>query len=149
LGRDEGEIGQDEIEAFCKHAGYLKVLRYRSLEEEYSSPRTKFIRSYVRFARLIVESEFENTFPPTLIHYYLAFRAYDRFLQTYFRPPGALDEQKDDLTIMISLVDKILNEPPANPEMVTTACAEMCSLLEIVLRLVFEQEEESYTTLHH
>jgi NEDD8-activating enzyme E1 regulatory subunit len=44
LGREEGEIGQDEIEAFCKHAGYLKVIRYRSLEEEYSSPRVKFIR---------------------------------------------------------------------------------------------------------
>ena len=44
LGRDEGEISRDEIEAFCKHAGYLKLFRYRSLEEEYSSPRIKFIR---------------------------------------------------------------------------------------------------------
>lgn len=46
LGRDEGEIGQDEIEAFCKNAGYLKVMRFRSLEEEYSSPRVKYIRIY-------------------------------------------------------------------------------------------------------
>lgn len=45
LGRDEAEISRDEIEAFCKNAGYLKVIRYRSLEEEYSSPKTKFIRS--------------------------------------------------------------------------------------------------------
>ena len=44
LGRAEGDISADEIEAFCRHAGYLKVIRYRSLEEEYSSPRTKFIR---------------------------------------------------------------------------------------------------------
>jgi NEDD8-activating enzyme E1 regulatory subunit len=44
LGRDEAEISQDEIETFCKHAGYLKVIRYRSLEEEYSSPHVKFIR---------------------------------------------------------------------------------------------------------
>lgn len=44
LGRAEADISADEIEAFCKHAGYLKVIRYRSLEEEYSSPRTKFIR---------------------------------------------------------------------------------------------------------
>jgi len=34
----------EEIEAFCKHAGYLNVTRFRSLEEEYSSPRIKFIR---------------------------------------------------------------------------------------------------------
>ena len=44
LGRDENAITQDEIEAFCKHAGYLKVLRYRSLEEEYTSPKITFIR---------------------------------------------------------------------------------------------------------
>ena len=84
LGRDEEEISQDEIEAFCKHAGYLKVLRYRSLEEEYSSPKIKFVRYSLKFARLIVESEFENTFPPTLIHYYLALRAYDRFFTDLF-----------------------------------------------------------------
>ena len=125
LGRDEGEINQEEIEAFCKHAGYLKVLRYRSFEEEYSSPRIKFIRYSPQRARLILESEFENTFPPTLIHYYFALRAYDIFLQTYSRPPGASDDQDNDLTIMISLVYNILNEPPANPEMVTNACSEM------------------------
>lgn len=148
LGRDEGEISRDEIEAFCKHAGYLKVLRYRSLEEEYSAPKIKFIRYCLKFARLIVESEFENTFPPTLIHYYLALRAYDRFLQTYSRPPGASDDPDDDRTIMISLVDNILNEPPSNPEMVENACAEMYFLPEIVLIIAFEQEEENYTTSH-
>ena len=125
LGRDEGEISQDEIEAFCKNAGYLKVLRYRSLEEEYSSPKIKFIRSSLKFTRLIVENEFENTFPPTLIHYYLALRAYDKFIETYSRPPGAVDDRDDDLKIMVSLADNVLNEPPSNPEMVANACAEM------------------------
>jgi hypothetical protein len=45
LGRDGDEISSDEIESFVKNAGYLKVIRYRSLEEEYSSPKTKFIRN--------------------------------------------------------------------------------------------------------
>jgi amyloid beta precursor protein binding protein 1 len=44
LGRDENEISNEEIEAFCKHAGFLKVIHYRSLEDEYTSPRIKFIR---------------------------------------------------------------------------------------------------------
>jgi len=52
LGRAETDISADEIEAFCKHAGYLKVIRYRSLEEEYSSPRTKFIRNCPRTIRV-------------------------------------------------------------------------------------------------
>src|SRR2546430_2372045 len=46
LGRDVNEISSDEIESFVKHAGCLKVIRYRSLEEEYSSPKTKYIRIF-------------------------------------------------------------------------------------------------------
>ena len=53
LGRDENEISLDEIEAFCKHAGFLKVIRYRSLDEEYTSPRTKFIRIPTKLEVLI------------------------------------------------------------------------------------------------
>ena len=128
LGREQGEISQDEIEAFCKHAGYLKVMRYRSLEEEYISARIKFIRNrLLRLTRLIVEGEFENTFPPTLIHYYLALRAYDRFLQVYSQPPGQSENVQDDVSIMTSFVRDILNEEPLHPEMVANACAEMFS----------------------
>jgi len=127
LGRDEGEISDEEIETFCKHAGFLKVIRYRSLEEEYTSPRVKFIRIPIRFLPGLnfVEGEFENTFPPTLIHYYLALRAYDRFLQVYSRPPGLSEAVQDDLITMSSLVHEILNESPANSEMVANACSEM------------------------
>jgi amyloid beta precursor protein binding protein 1 len=122
LGRGEGEISADQIEAVCKHAGYLKVLRYRSLEEEYSSPRTKFIRKSPldEAVLMLVEGEFENT----LIHYYLALRAYDRFLQKYNRPPGSTDDD-EDLAIMTRLVDETLGDSPANVEMVSNACAEM------------------------
>ena len=126
LGRREGEISSDEIEAFCKNAGYLKVIRYRSLEEEYSSPRTKFIRKLPpgRSILMLVEGEFENTFPPTLIHYYLALRAYDKFVQKYNRPPGSTDDD-ENLPIMTRLVDETLGDSPANVEMVSNACAEM------------------------
>jgi len=72
----------------------------------------------------LIEGEFENTFPPTLIHYYLALRAYDRFLQRYNRPPGSTDSD-EDLPIMTRLVDEILGDTPTNVEMVSNACAEM------------------------
>lgn len=71
-----------------------------------------------------VEGEFENTFPPTLIHYYLAVRAYDRFLQRYNRPPGSTDGD-EDFPVMTSLVNEILGESPSNIEMASNACAEM------------------------
>ena len=74
---------------------------------------------------MLVEGEFENTFPPTLIHYYLALRAYDKFLQKYNRPPGSTDDD-EDLAIMTRLVNVTLGgDSPANVEMVSNACAEM------------------------
>lgn len=46
LHREETEISMGEIETFCKHAAFLKVIRFRSLEDEYSQPRTSFIRTF-------------------------------------------------------------------------------------------------------
>jgi hypothetical protein len=60
-----------------------------------------------------------------LIHYYTALRAYDRFLEIYSSPPGSTENFTSDTALMISLVTDILGEPPANPEMVEKACAEM------------------------
>jgi NEDD8-activating enzyme E1 regulatory subunit len=51
LGRSENEISRDEIQTFCKHAGYLKVICFRSLQEEYSSPKTTFIRLFPVFKK--------------------------------------------------------------------------------------------------
>ena len=83
---------------------------------------------------LIVEGEFENTFPPTLIHYYLAFRAYDKYLQVYSQPPGKSEDVTDDLATMTSFVNEILNESPSNPEMVANAlCRDVCPFSVIVL----------------
>jgi hypothetical protein len=74
----------------------------------------------------VEEGEFESTFPPTLIHYYVAFRAYDRFLQRHGRAPGSVDAGYDtDLAEMTRLAGEVLGEPPSQPEMVSNACAEM------------------------
>lgn len=61
-----------------------------------------------------------------MIHYYLALRAYDRFIQGYSRPPGLSDDTvSSDQGIMDDLVKQILGEEPADSEKVTNACAEM------------------------
>lgn len=36
-------IPETTIESFCKNAAYVKLLRYRSLSEEYQKPQTKKI----------------------------------------------------------------------------------------------------------
>jgi len=74
----------------------------------------------------VVEGEFKNTFPASLIHYYLALRAYNRFIEKHSRRPGVEDDTVESDTVeLISLVSQILSEEPANPEMVCNACAEM------------------------
>lgn len=43
LGLAPGSIASEEIETFCKYSAFLKVIRYRSLEDEYTQPKTKQI----------------------------------------------------------------------------------------------------------
>jgi amyloid beta precursor protein binding protein 1 len=35
IGRPAEFISDDEIDSFCKHASFIQVIRYRSLQEEY------------------------------------------------------------------------------------------------------------------
>jgi NEDD8-activating enzyme E1 regulatory subunit len=35
VGRPADSISDDEIDSFCKHASFIQVIRYRSLQEEY------------------------------------------------------------------------------------------------------------------
>ncbi|KAK6531069.1 hypothetical protein TWF281_007895 [Arthrobotrys megalospora] len=83
LGRGSGEIAESEVETFCKHAGYIKLIRGRSLNAEYEqSPRAQVISS-------------DLSDPTSLIHYYLGLRAYEAFISdegnTQRTAPGAED----------------------------------------------------------
>ncbi|KAF3169041.1 hypothetical protein TWF225_009459 [Orbilia oligospora] len=87
LGRDGGEIAESEVETFCKHAGYAKLIRGRSLNEEYEkSPKAQVISN-------------ELSDPTSLIHYYLGLRAYEAFISEQSSAqriaPGAEDSTVD------------------------------------------------------
>jgi hypothetical protein len=134
LGRDIHSISHDDIELFVKHAGFLKVIRYRSLEEEYTSPKTKFLGTHTFAASpnillifIFLDNEFENTFPPTLIHYYFALRAYDKFVSLNGRPPGVSDHTVvDDGEKLLQLMkSELCGTTPATRETLRNACSEM------------------------
>ncbi|KAK6332233.1 hypothetical protein TWF696_002954 [Orbilia brochopaga] len=83
LGRDPNSISESDVETFCKHAGYAKLLRGRSLKDEYEdSPKVKTISN-------------ELSDPTSLIHYYLGLRAYEMFISEESNsghvPPGTED----------------------------------------------------------
>ncbi|KAI8136894.1 putative NEDD8-activating enzyme E1 regulatory subunit [Fennellomyces sp. T-0311] len=78
-------IPDSAVESYCKNAGNIKVLRYRTIKEEYANPRTESIASWLK--------EDEN------IIFYILFRGAEKFAAKYHRYPAddadipLLDEQ--------------------------------------------------------
>jgi len=73
-------IDDQEIEVFCKHAAYLKVIQYRSLEQEYTTPNVRKIADLF---------EDDNN----LIPQYVTLRAYDLFIEKNHHVPGESTEK--------------------------------------------------------
>ncbi|GAO49423.1 hypothetical protein G7K_3573-t1 [Saitoella complicata NRRL Y-17804] len=100
VGRPVDSISADDTASFCKHAAWIKVMRYRSIEEEYaSSPKTEKIASALQ------DSE-------DLMSWYLALRAH-----------FAIDSSTVNASTLSDAAHKIasLAEPNEN---VTKACEE-------------------------
>jgi amyloid beta precursor protein binding protein 1 len=102
-------VSPDSVKKFCKNARFLKVVRYRSLEEEYTPETAK---------TSILSQQLEM--PDSNIVYYVLLRACDRFYATHSRYPGFFDdrfEMENDISTLKSFVSAILNElsiPPSS-----------------------------------
>ncbi|RKP23875.1 NEDD8-activating enzyme E1 regulatory subunit [Syncephalis pseudoplumigaleata] len=69
-------IGDEEVAAFCKHAAFLQVIRYRSLADEYvDNPPTEQLTN-------------ELADPSSEAIRYVMFRAAEQFYEQYQRYPG-------------------------------------------------------------
>lgn len=101
LGRPSS-ISPDTIKKFCKNARFLKVLRFRSLEQEHT-PETAQVSK--------LASELEA--PDNNISYYILLRAVDRFYATHNRYPGFFDDKLEletDISTLKSFVNSVLGE---------------------------------------
>jgi len=101
LGRPSS-ISPDTIKKFCKNVRFLKVVRNRSLEQEYT-PETAQISRYA--------SELEA--PENNLSFYILLRAVDRFYSTHTRYPGYFDdklEMETDIATLKACVNAVLSE---------------------------------------
>ncbi|KAF9420694.1 NEDD8-activating enzyme E1 regulatory subunit [Podila epigama] len=95
LGLATDTIKLQEVEGFCKFSAFLKVIRYRSIAEEYQSPKTKQIASWL--------SDTESVFP-----LYVLLRASDSFYDDHGRYPGEGKDWREDVDQLHANVNTLL-----------------------------------------
>ncbi|VAI24155.1 unnamed protein product [Triticum turgidum subsp. durum] len=82
IGRDPESISRAYIKTFCKNTRKLKVCRYRSMEEEFSSPVLSEVQKY-----------FADEDSCYAMNFYVLLRAVDRLAASYSRLPGIFDSE--------------------------------------------------------
>ncbi|VFQ62173.1 unnamed protein product [Cuscuta campestris] len=104
IGRDPSSISKATIKSFCKNARKLEVCRYRSLEEEFSSPAQPELQKY------LTDEEYS-----VAVSFYILLRAADRFYANYNKFPGQLDgEMDEDISRLKTTAISLLNDLGCN-----------------------------------
>ncbi|KAJ3052499.1 NEDD8-activating enzyme E1 regulatory subunit [Rhizophlyctis rosea] len=98
VGKSADSIPQGYVDAFCKYSAHLRVIRYRSLREEYEKPLGQYIASKL--------ADLDDN-----IVYYVLHRAVDRFFETHKRYPGYHNhEVETDVGLLKKCVTSLLSE---------------------------------------
>ncbi|XP_025115674.1 NEDD8-activating enzyme E1 regulatory subunit-like isoform X2 [Pomacea canaliculata] len=101
LGRMATSVTNSEIKTFCRNASFLRVVRCRSLAEEYnnSTARTEELGQHL-------ESEEGDD-----VLFYILLRAVDRFYEKYSRFPGVdNDNVEPDIPLLKTCLSKQLQD---------------------------------------
>ncbi|KAL3148869.1 hypothetical protein ABBQ32_001742 [Trebouxia sp. C0010 RCD-2024] len=107
ISRDSGAISGTEIRMFCKHVRCLRVVRYRSLEEEFtgSSCRSDSLRQ-----ALTAEDSAANA------SLYILLRAVDQFFSKHRRWPGLYEQEIDgDVPALKHIATSIVQDCSSGP----------------------------------
>eukprot|EP01027_Heterolobosea_sp_BB2_P024009 GEZU01036124.1.p1 GENE.GEZU01036124.1~~GEZU01036124.1.p1 ORF type:complete len:551 (+),score=208.96 GEZU01036124.1:66-1655(+) len=132
LNRNENEISFDLVRAFCKNAHNIRLVRYRSLEQEYT-PETANTQE--------ISAALED--PMNTVVFYLLLRACDRFYRIHHHYPGEKlgHDIESDVTELKNVLTSLLSElnmPNTNipdeyiQEMVRYGAAELHNIAALV-----------------
>lgn len=86
LGRDPESITLEEVSLFTKHSNFIRRINYRPLTCEYSLPCDDHHR------RTVIDALNNWDTEESLIHDYIAIRAFQEYYSTIGRFPGAEDK---------------------------------------------------------
>ncbi|KAF2942043.1 NEDD8-activating enzyme E1 regulatory subunit AXR1 isoform X2 [Oryza sativa Japonica Group] len=109
IDRDPDSISRAYIKTFCKNARKLRVCRYRSMEEEFSSPVLSEVQIY-----------FTDEDYCFAMNFYVLLRAVDRLAANYNRCPGIFERLK---TAAVSVMSEMgMNGAPLSEDLITEMC---------------------------
>uniref|UniRef100_A0A671TLC2 NEDD8-activating enzyme E1 regulatory subunit n=1 Tax=Sparus aurata TaxID=8175 RepID=A0A671TLC2_SPAAU len=116
FGKPPESISEKDIKLFCKNASFLRVVRCRSLAEEYSVDSVN---------KDEITSCMDN--PDSEMVFYLMLRAVDRFYQQHSRYPGVYNYQvEDDINKLKLCVNNLLQEYSLNVNIKDDYIHEFC-----------------------
>uniref|UniRef100_A0A3Q3L1M2 NEDD8-activating enzyme E1 regulatory subunit n=1 Tax=Mastacembelus armatus TaxID=205130 RepID=A0A3Q3L1M2_9TELE len=116
VGKPPESISEKDIRLFCKNASFLRVVRCRSLAEEYSVDSIN---------KDEITSCMDN--PDSEMVFYLMLRAVDRFYQQHSRSPGVYNYQvEEDIGKLKLCVNSLLQEYSLNVNIKDDYIHEFC-----------------------
>ncbi|KAM9410124.1 NEDD8-activating enzyme E1 regulatory subunit [Pholidichthys leucotaenia] len=116
VGKPPETISESDIKLFCKNASFLRVVRCRSLAEEYSVDSVN---------KDEITSCMDN--PDGEMVFYLMFRAVDRFYQLHSRYPGVYNYQvEEDISKLKLCVNSLLQDYNLNINIKDDYVHEFC-----------------------
>merc|ERR1719192_1313071 len=122
LKKEKTAIKEEVIERFVKNVRHLKVVRTRSMEEEYTKPNTEeYDELFMDMSAFEEKSEdaAEKPYQPLMFHWYWAFRALDVFFDAEKRVPGTDKEKMEaDVKALVEIQKKLFadNKVEQEPE---------------------------------
>ncbi|CAI9090266.1 OLC1v1025003C1 [Oldenlandia corymbosa var. corymbosa] len=117
IGRDPYSITKANIKSVCKNARKLRVCRYRSIEDEFSTP------VQAELQKCLTDEEYSYA-----TGFYILLRAVDRFAANYNSFPGQFDSGMDeDISRLKSIAVSLLGDVGCNgSSLIDDLISEMC-----------------------
>jgi len=126
LKKEKTAIPEEVIERFVRNVRTVKVVRTRSMEEEYSNPNTEdYDELFMDMSMFEQKADDAETkpFEPLMVHWYWAFRALDVFYDAEKRLPGTKEEaMEEDVKKLVAIQNKLFMENKVEQAAVEEGC---------------------------
>eukprot|EP01084_Bolivina_argentea_P155493 270965_1 len=126
LGKDSKLINNEIIDRFIRNVRSLKVVRTRSIEQEYKSPNTEeYDELYMDMSMFEEKTDQEKPFEPLMINWYWAFRSLDIFYDKQKRMPGNIkDNIENDIKLLYQIQTKLYADNKLGDKQIVKECLQ-------------------------